>query len=52
MDLEWKLPANFQMSQKMAMDTEELAKRSAIYASRGFLGRINDFGAVSQGWED
>ena len=30
---DWKPPANFQMSQKMAMDTEELARRSAIYAS-------------------
>ena len=30
---EWKLLTNFQMSQKMAMDTEELARRSAIYAS-------------------
>ena len=29
---EWKLRANSQMFQKMAMDTEELARRSAIYA--------------------
>ena len=30
---EWKLPANCQMSQKMAMDTDELPRRSTIYAS-------------------
>ena len=29
---DWKVSANFQISQKMAMDTEELARRSAIYA--------------------
>ena len=30
---DWKKPANFQMSQRMAINTEELARRSAIYAS-------------------
>ena len=30
---DWKPPANFKISQKMAMDAEELAKRSAIYSS-------------------
>ena len=30
---DWKPPAKYQISQKMAMDTEELARRSAIYTS-------------------
>ena len=30
---DWKLPTTYQISHKMTLDTEELARRSAIYAS-------------------
>ena len=33
---DWKPPANYQISHKMAMDTEELSRRSGIYASLAY----------------
>ena len=42
---EWKLPANFQMSQKMVMGTGTRKKIRHICIFHGFHGCISDFGA-------
>ena len=50
---DWKPPANFQISQKMAMDTEELARRSAILRIiSGLYGRFSHIWVVSERRED
>ena len=42
-------PSSYQMSHRTCLDTEELARRSAIYASLADYGGIGDWKALAQG---